>query len=113
MRRQTKDRFDENGLMQSGLIVRHLVLPGHAKESVEILKWLSQHLPHDTYISLMSQYTPCGRTYPFHELNRRLTSAEYGKAVDAFWDFGFQNGFMQEKSAATVDFIPQFDLTGV
>ena len=99
--------------MQSGLIVRHLVLPGHAKESVEILKWLSQHLPHDTYISLMSQYTPCGRTYPFHELNRRLTSAEYGKAVDAFWDFGFQNGFMQEKTSAVTEYIPDFDGTGV
>lgn len=113
MRRQTKDRFDENGIMQSGLLIRHLVLPGHSKESVEILQWLSEALPHDTYISLMSQYTPCGRTYPFKELNRRLTTAEYQKVVDAFWDCGFQNGFMQEKSAANAEFIPSFDLTGL
>lgn len=113
MRRQVKDRFDENGIMQSGLLIRHLVLPGHSKESVEILQWLSEALPHDTYISLMSQYTPCGRTYPFKELNRRLTTAEYERVVDAFWDCGFQNGFMQEKSAANAEFIPSFDLTGV
>lgn len=113
MRRQVKDRFDENGIMQSGLLIRHLVLPGHSKESVEILQWLSEALPHDTYLSLMSQYTPCGRTYPFKELNRRLTTAEYERVVDAFWDCGFQNGFMQEKSAANTEFIPSFDLTGV
>lgn len=113
MRRQVKDRFDENGIMQSGLLIRHLVLPGHSKESVEILQWLSEALPHDTYISLMSQYTPCGRTYLFKELNRRLTTAEYERVVDAFWDCGFQNGFMQEKSAANAEFIPSFDLTGV
>lgn len=113
MRRQVKDRFDENGIMQSGLLIRHLVLPGHSKESVEILQWLSKALPHDTYLSLMSQYTPCGRTYPFKELNRRLTTAEYERVVDAFWDCGFQNGFMQEKSAANTEFIPSFDLTGV
>lgn len=113
MRRQVKDRFDENGIMQSGLLVRHLVLPGHSKESVEILQWLSQALPHDTVISLMSQYTPCGRTYPYKELNRRLTTAEYQKVVEAFWDCGFHNGFMQEKSAADEGFIPLFDLTGV
>lgn len=113
MRRQVKDRFDEKGIMQSGLLIRHLVLPGHSKESVEILQWLSEALPHDTYLSLMSQYTPCGRTYPFKELNRRLTTAEYERVVDAFWDCGFQNGFMQEKSAANTEFIPSFDLTGV
>lgn len=113
MRRQVKDRFDENGIMQSGLLIRHLVLPGHSKESVEILQWLSEALPHDTYLSIMSQYTPCSRTYPFKELNRRLTTAEYERVVDAFWDCGFQNGFMQEKTAANEGFIPLFDLTGV
>lgn len=113
MRRQTEDRFDENGIMQSGLLIRHLVLPGHAKESVEILRWISQNLPKDTFISLMRQYTPCGRTYDAKELNRCLTTAEYQKTVDAFWDFGLQNGFMQEGAAANVEFIPKFDLTGV
>lgn len=113
MRRQVKDRFDENGIMQSGLIVRHLILPGHAKESVEVLRRLSESLPHDTYISLMSQYTPCGRTYADKALNRRLTTAEYHKVLNAFWDFGFRNGFMQEKSSANAEYIPPFDLTGV
>ncbi len=113
MRAQTKDRFDENGMMQSGLLIRHLVLPKHTDDSAEILRWIRENLGKDTYISLMSQYTPCGRTYPQKELNRRLTTAEYQKTVDAFWDLGFQNGFMQERAAAETCYIPKFDLSGV
>lgn len=113
MRAQTKDRFDENGMMQSGLLIRHLILPKHTDDSVEILRWIRENLGKDTYISLMSQYTPCGRTYPQKELNRRLTTAEYQRTVDAFWTLGFQNGFMQERTAAKTCYIPKFDLSGV
>lgn len=113
MRRQVKDRFDENGMMLEGLLVRHLVLPKNTEESIEILKWIRKHLGADTYLSLMSQYTPGNVTYKYKELNRRLCTAEYQKVVDAFWDLGFHNGFMQERSAAKAEFTPAFDLTGV
>lgn len=113
MRAQVGDTFDENGIMQSGLLVRHLVLPKHTDDSKAILRWIRENLGQDTYISLMSQYTPCGRTYPQKELNRRLTTAEYQRVVDEFWRLGFQNGFMQERKAADTCFIPKFDLSGV
>lgn len=113
MRRQTKDRFSDDGLMLEGLIIRHLVLPKNTAESIEILRWISENLSKDTYISLMSQYTPCGRTYAYKELNRRLTSAEYDKVLNAFFDLGLHNGFMQERTAADACFIPAFDLSGV
>lgn len=113
MRRQVQDTFSKDGMMQSGLLIRHLVLPGYSKASVSVLQWLADHLSKDTYISLMSQYTPCGRTYADKHLCRRLTSAEYDRAVAAFWDCGFHNGFMQARTAASADFIPAFDLTGV
>ena len=61
----------------------------------------------------MSQYTPYGDISKFKELNRRLTTAEYNKVVDFFLDLGLENGFMQEKSSARTDFIPDFDGTGV
>lgn len=113
MRAQTEDTFDENGRMRTGLLVRHLVLPKQTADSVNILGWIRENLGKDTYISLMSQYTPCGRTYPQKELNRRLTTAEYQRVVDAFWDLGFENGFMQERTAADTCYIPDFDLSGV
>ena len=113
MRRQTKDRFAPDGRMLSGLIVRHLVLPQGTKDSSEILRWIAGALSKDTYVSLMRQYSPCGRTYPYKALNRRLTTAEYDRVLRTFFDLGLHNGFMQEGASANDRFIPAFDLTGV
>ena len=111
-RQQQKTEF-KDGIIQKGLIIRHLVLPKNIDESKNILLWIKENLPSDTYISIMSQYTPYGNISEFKELNRRLTTAEYNKVVDCFVDLGLTNGFMQEKSSAKADFIPKFDLTGV
>ena len=111
-RQQPKNEF-KDGIIQKGLIIRHLVLPANIDESKNILLWIKENLPDDTYISLMSQYTPYGNIKDFKELNRRLTTAEYNKVVDFFLELGLQNGFMQEKSSAKTDFIPDFDMTGV
>ncbi len=111
-RQQPKNEF-KDGIIQKGLIIRHLVLPANVDESKNILLWIKSNLPYDTYISLMNQYTPYGNISEFRELNRRLTTAEYNKVVDYFLEIGLQNGFVQEKSSATKDFIPDFDMTGV
>lgn len=113
MYRQQPQTIIKNGIIQKGMIIRHLVLPANVDESKNILLWISENLPKDTYISLMSQYTPYGDIIDFKELNRRLTTAEYNKVVDFFLDLGLENGFMQEKSSARTDFIPDFDGTGV
>lgn len=113
MRRQTRSDEISNGLMKRGLIVRHLVLPENTGESFKILEWMSNNLAEDTYISLMSQYTPCGRASDFKEINRKIVTAEYQKVIDKFFDLGFHNGFMQERTSAKTIFIPPFDLTGV
>jgi putative pyruvate formate lyase activating enzyme len=89
------------------------VLPANVDESKNILSWVKENLPSDTYVSLMSQYTPYGNTSEFKELNRRLTTAEYNKVVDFFFALDLENGFMQEKTSAKTDFIPSFDNTGV
>ena len=113
MHRQQPETVMQNGIIQKGIIIRHLILPANVDESKNILLWISENLPKDVYISLMSQYTPYGEIEGFKELNRRLTTAEYNKVVDYFLDIGLQNGFMQEKSSAKTDFIPDFDMTGV
>jgi putative pyruvate formate lyase activating enzyme len=111
-RQQSKNEF-KDGIIQKGLIIRHLVLPANVDESKNLLLWIKENLPDDTYISLMSQYTPYGNISEFKELNRRLTTAEYNKVVDCFLDLGLQNGFMQEKSSSQTKYIPDFDGTGV
>ena len=111
-RQQSKNEF-KDGIIQKGLIIRHLILPANVQESKNILLWIKNNLPADTYISLMSQYTPYGNIAEFKELNRRLTTAEYNKVIDFFLDIGLENGFVQEKSSAKTDFIPDFDMTGV
>lgn len=113
MARQTGPaEYDEDGIMRRGTIVRHLILPGNTKNSIQVLKWLKQHLPEGVPVSLMAQYVPCGRAEEYPEINRRLTKREYEKVADALFILSL-DGFMQELSSAKKDFIPPFDLEGV
>lgn len=112
MQRQVGKSVIKDGIMQKGLIIRHLVLPKNTDQSIKILRWIKDNLPIDTYISLMSQYVPYVKT-EYKELNRRIVTAEYQKVIDEFERLGFENGFMQERSSAQTDFIPEFDLSGV
>ena len=112
MQRQVGKSVIKDGIMQKGMIIRHLVLPKNTDQSIKILRWIKDNLPIDTYISLMSQYVPYVKT-EYKELNRRIVTAEYQKVIDEFERLGLENGFMQERSSAQTDFIPKFDLSGV
>lgn len=111
MRRQVQDVF-QDGQLQSGMIVRHLILPANTNSSLEILDWLCRELP-DTYVSLMAQYTPVNDLQAFAEINRTLTRREYEKVLQYALDQGMQRLFIQERAAANADFIPKFDFSGV
>ena len=114
MRRQVgKDILDENGIMQKGIIIRHLVLPNHYKDSFLVLDWIRENLGSDTFVSLMSQYTPMHKAKEIKALSRKLTTFEYDKVVDHFFKIGLENGFMQKRSSATSEYTPTFDLAGV
>lgn len=112
-RQQNENVFSEDGIMEKGLIIRHLILPSNTDQSKKILLWIKNNLPSSTLVSLMSQYIPCGNAEKYKEINRRLTTAEYDRVLNYFFDIGLKNGFMQEKSSAKSDFIPDFDGTGV
>lgn len=114
MKRQCpEDVFDEKGIMQKGVIIRHLILPGNTNQSLKILKWIKENFGTEVYLSLMSQYTPCGKAEKFTELQRRITDREYKKVVFAAEDMGFNRLFIQEKESASEKFIPDFDFTGL
>ena len=107
-------KLDENGIMQSGVIVRHLVLPRCRKDSFEVIKSLSERFGTEDFIlSLMSQYTPNGHLEDYSEINRRITSLEYHCVTDMALELGFTNAYMQQKSSAKEEYTPPFDLTGV
>ena len=113
MLRQTGPvRLNDEGIIQSGVIVRHLILPGCAEESMRILDWIAENLP-GAWISLMAQYLPFGKVEGVDELNRRLTQDEYDMVVDHLMELGLEDGFVQELSSSDEKYIPSFDLTGV
>ena len=113
MRNQKKkDVFDSRGIMQQGLIIRHLILPSNTNSSLEILDFLFENFP-DTYISLMAQYTPCTPLSSFPEINRKITKREYEKVVDYALNKGFEKLFIQEPGSADKNFIPAFDFSGI
>lgn len=113
MKRQVgEDVFDENGIMQRGMIIRHLVLPSNTNSSISALDYLAENFG-DTYISVMAQYVPCGDLTEYKEINRPLTQREYDKVVNHIFDLGLDKIFVQELEAASDEFIPDFDFTGV
>lgn len=105
--------FDENGIMQSGVIIRHMVLPTHRRDSEEVLKKLYKLYGKDSFLlSLMSQYTPFYKSCEHKEINRRISTYEYEKVTQLAQELGF-NGFMQERSSAKEEYTPDFDLIGI
>ena len=114
MYRQTgENRFDENGMLKKGVIIRHLVLPSHREDSFKVLDIIKENFGTEAYVSLLRQYTPMHRASEFKEINRRLMSMEYTKVIDHFFEIGLKNGYMQEKSSATSQYTPLFDLSGL
>lgn len=99
----------EDGLLTSGVLIRHLVLPSHRKDSINALTHLAEIIPpSDVLISIMSQYTPeFALDSPYSELHRRITSFEYNSVCDAALKLGF-DGFMQARSSASSVYTPKF-----
>ena len=114
MRQQVpEDVFSPDGKLLKGLIIRHLILPMNTNRSIEIFSWIKKTLGERTLVSLMAQYTPCGEIDAFPELQRRITEREYNKVLSFLEEEGFENAFVQQRTAADSGFIPDFDLTGV
>lgn len=113
VRQQSSAVFDEEGMMQKGVIVRHLLLPGHVKNAKAVVKYLYETYGDKIYISLMNQYTPLVHVEAWPELNRRVTRREYNRLVEYALSLGVENGFVQEGETAKDSFIPAFDYEGL
>lgn len=100
--------FNSDGMLKSGVIVRHLVLPQCSSDSKKILEWFSD-FKDLAYINIMSQYTPFGNIENFPELNRKITKREYDSVIDFALSLNIKNAFYQDFSSANEKYIPKWD----
>ena len=106
--------LDEAGMMKSGIIIRHLILPGQVEDSKKVMDWVCENFkPGEVMFSLMHQYIPHGLASQYPEINRKLTAQEYKKAEDYLLASSIEDGFIQEEDSADEQFIPAFDGTGL
>ena len=113
VRQQPEAEFDERGIMEKGVIVRHLLLPGGIKDSKAVVKYLYETYGNQIFVSLMNQYTPLPHVTDYPEINRKLKKFEYDSLVDYAIALGVENGFIQEGETAEESFIPAFTNEGV
>nr|WP_072299205.1 radical SAM protein [Ruminococcus flavefaciens] len=107
-------KFNDEGGLLKGTVIRHMVLPSHRHDSMEIIRWIAENTsPKNVLASIMNQYTPfefISDEYP--ELKRRVTKMEYNSVVNLAAELGI-NGFTQQKSSASQEYVPDFDLSGI
>lgn len=107
-----RPKFDRNGIMKSGVIVRHLLLPGMENDSKRIIEYLYNNYKNNIYISIMNQYTPV-RKNKYKELNRKVDNEIYDEIIDYAYNLGVRNAFIQEGETQSKSFIPNFNGEGV
>lgn len=101
--------FDKYGIMESGVIVRHLVLPNCTDDSKSVIKYLYENYKNTIYISVMNQFTPLENLADYPELNRKITDEEYNDIIDYALSLGIENAFIQEGETQSESFIPDFE----
>lgn len=101
-------KFDENGMIKSGIIIRHLVLPNHIQNSKMVLKWIKENMPKDIVVSVMAQYFPTYKAMETDDLNRKLTLEEYQEIENYVFSLGLE-GYMQDLEENEEQYVPQFE----
>lgn len=101
-------KFNEDGIMQRGIIIRHLVLPNHIQNSKNILKWIKENMPQDVYVSIMAQYFPTYKAKEDELLNRKLTKKEYKEIENFLYTLDLKNGYIQELGEHEEEYVPDF-----
>ena len=101
-------KFDENGIIKNGVIIRHLVLPGHILNSKHILKWLKENVEGKAMVSIMAQYFPTYKAKEDKYLNRKLTKKEYEEIEEYLYLLNIENGYMQDLGKHEEEYVPDF-----
>ena len=102
--------FNEDGIMQKGIMIRHLVLPNNIENSKKVLKWISEELPKEVYVSVMAQYFPTYKAKDnVYGINRKLYNEEWEEIQNEISNLGIENGFIQELGEHEEEYVPKWD----
>ena len=101
-------KFDDNGIIQNGVIIRHLILPGHLQNSKHILKWLKENTDGKAYVSIMAQYFPTYKAKEDTIINKKLTKKEYKEIENFLYALDLKNGYIQELGNHEEEYVPAF-----
>ena len=102
-------KFDENGMIKKGLMVRHLILPNYLENSKKVLEWLKLNLDNEVFINIMAQYFPSYKALETKDLNRKLTESEYKEIENFVFELNIQNGYMQDLEENEEQYVPEFN----
>ena len=102
-------KFDENGIIQKGVIIRHLILPNHLQNSKHILKWIKENMPDDIYVSVMAQYFPTYKAKQDNLINRKLKAKEYREIEELLYTLDLKNGYIQEIGEHEEEYVPKWE----
>ncbi len=101
--------FNDNGIIQKGVIIRHLVLPNYILNSKHILNWIKENMPNDVYVSVMAQYFPTYKAKEDKLINRKLSKNEYKEIEEYLYLLGLENGYIQELGEHEEEYVPNFN----
>lgn len=105
--------FNEEGIIQRGVIIRHLILPNHIQNSKNILKWIKENLNEDVYVSVMAQYFPTYKAKEIEGINRKINKKEYNEIEKFLYTLDIKNGYMQDLGKHEEEYVPDFNLNNV
>ena len=102
-------KLNEQGVMQKGLMIRHLILPNQTENSKKVLNWIKENIDNDVYVSVMAQYFPTYKAQELDELNRKLTREEYDEVENYLYELDLENGYIQELGEHEEEYVPKWD----
>lgn len=103
-------KLNEKGIMEKGVIIRHLVLPNNIENSKKVLNWIHENMPKEIYISIMAQYFPTYKAKEDETLNRKLTREEWQEIEEYIEELGIENGYVQELGEHEEEYVPKWDI---
>ena len=103
-------KINEKGIMQKGLMIRHLILPNNIKNSKNILKWIKENIDNNVYVSVMAQYFPTYKAKEMKDLNRKLTKKEYEEVEQYLYELDLENGYIQELGEHEEEYVPKWEV---
>ena len=103
-------KLNNDGIIEKGLIIRHLILPNNIENSKKVLKWIKENMDKDVYVSVMAQYFPTYKAKQIENINRKLTKEEYEEIENYLYDLDIENGYIQELGEHEEEYVPKWDV---